>query len=244
MHFPEKTDKKTIGDIDFWVGGDADAKVISEVVDGDCYGLKSSPVQNPRVVVDVGAHVGGFALLARKTWPDARIICYEPSARNVRMLSRNAEGKDVRVVEAAVTGGESGSVRFVEPSAISQWLPDGSTADGVVVSDEVLDVFSPKVKDALCRVERTSVRAVSIKDVLSEMGSIDFLKLDCEGSEVAIMEALREELGRIGTVRGEYHGLGSLNRISRAAGETHDTYCLPLFRDLGYFSCEPRKEGD
>jgi FkbM family methyltransferase len=59
----------------------------------------------PDVILDCGAHIGIFSLLARSTFPGARLTAYEPNPRNVRrircQISRN--DLDMDLVESAVS---------------------------------------------------------------------------------------------------------------------------------------------
>lgn len=230
----------TANDLVFSIGTDTDASIIREVVEGDCYGFRSSPVPTPLVVVDVGAHIGAFARVARETWPQARIRCYEPSNRNFGLLEENVSRHGIEIVKAAVTGQISGEVMYVEPSMNSGWNGDNSSGDGVVVIDEVVSVLIPRAREALTQSQKHMVKAVAIGNVLDELGRIDYLKLDCEGAEVDIIQALKDRMAEIGFIRGEYHGPNSLEQIKEAVSDTHQVWNAYIFDDLGYFSCEPR----
>ena len=67
-------------------------------------------------VVDVGANIGYYALMARQSvGPEGRVVCFEPEPTNAAELRRNiAESgfTNVTVVEAAV-GGERGSAKLL-----------------------------------------------------------------------------------------------------------------------------------
>jgi FkbM family methyltransferase len=135
-----------------------------------------------RTVVDVGSNIGVSALwfLTRNT--ESRCWLHEPVPRNVERLRRNladfAGRWDVR--EAAV-GEAPGRARFgTEPSGryggigrdIGEWL----------------DVECLGVNDVL-------------EEALAAAPAIDLLKIDTEGTELAILEAIRPELlARVRTV--------------------------------------------
>ena len=61
---------------------------------GNCGGeydfIRNLPgVENYRTIVDAGANIGLFTLLAKRAAPDARIISIEPDSGNYEMLCRN-----------------------------------------------------------------------------------------------------------------------------------------------------------
>jgi FkbM family methyltransferase len=59
----------------------------------------------PEAILDCGAHIGMFSLLAKMSFPSARIVAYEPNPRNIRFIRRQIVGNrlDIDVVEAAVS---------------------------------------------------------------------------------------------------------------------------------------------
>lgn len=64
------------------------------------------PVDDPTVVLDLGAHHGFYAVTALARYPRARLIAVEPSAVGVRQVTRNLElnglSHRVRIVRAAL----------------------------------------------------------------------------------------------------------------------------------------------
>src|SRR5437588_3344708 len=54
----------------------------------------------PAAVIDCGAHIGVFTLLARRRFPDARFTAFEPNPRNVEWLRENLGRNHATGVEA------------------------------------------------------------------------------------------------------------------------------------------------
>jgi FkbM family methyltransferase len=48
-----------------------------------------APRRTPRVILDIGANVGGFAVWAHQRWPGSMIYCYEPLSSNFEFLKKN-----------------------------------------------------------------------------------------------------------------------------------------------------------
>jgi FkbM family methyltransferase len=67
---------------------------------------------NFSVIIDGGANVGQFARAATMTFPEARVICFEPLPEVAQSLRKNLSDRpQVRVVEAAL-GSVDGKIEF------------------------------------------------------------------------------------------------------------------------------------
>lgn len=142
------------------------------------------------VVVDIGAHVGAFALHAAQLGA-RRVVAYEPSPVNAEYFRGNVEHNGVVgvvwLVEAAVAG-EEGRGR----------LGLGRYSVGNVLLGTVEEPTEPVVE----------VRTTTLAGIFAAHGleHIDFLKIDCEGSEGALLSAAPPELlARIDRIALEYH---------------------------------------
>ncbi len=119
-------------------------------------------------VIDVGANVGTFAVLAALR--GARVDAYEPHPETFVHLERNTTGLGVRCVRAAVvaTPGAQGTVAL-ETS--------GDSDTQYRVGESGLEV-----------------RAVALADVIGS--GCDLLKIDCEGAEFELLEGTPAEAWR------------------------------------------------
>jgi len=126
------------------------------------------------VVIDVGAHVGCFALATRRDHPRARITAIEPDPAALPLLRQNlaANGAgDIRIVRAAV-GGADGEAAFTSGGRAGGSLSEGG---GYVRA----------------RVERLSGHVTE---------PVDFLKLDVAGAELDVLREVADA-GKLGLVR-------------------------------------------
>lgn len=123
---------------------------------------------SPRLVVDIGANVGFATLYFLTRRSDSFVVCCEPDLENVTVLERNlAEFADrYELIRAAVVVDDVPTVRF---------RPAGRY--GRV--DESGDVEVPAV----------AITAL-LDSVTAARGRIDLLKIDTEGSEQTLVEAL------------------------------------------------------
>src|SRR4051812_42834149 len=127
------------------------------------------PTEELTRVLDVGAHVGAFALWVSSFDPRISVVCVEPEGRNfadlISNVERNGESRRIRTVNAALTA-------------------DGSPVELVVSSHrESSSAFASKG-------ERVSVPGVTLQSLLREDGPFDLVKIDCEGAEWAALEGL------------------------------------------------------
>jgi FkbM family methyltransferase len=165
--------------------------------------------ENDRVV-DLGAHVGTFALGAAALGCD--VVAVEAAPRNVRLLEagirENGLGR-VRVVSAAVSD-RPGVLRFVANGPFGQVCGD--------------DYPGPSIE----------VPAVTLDGLLAEVGwdRIDFVKIDVEGAEIAAFRGMSELLGRKDAPTIVYESNGHILE-SRGLSSTH---LISMLETFGYRS--------
>lgn len=148
---------------------------------------------NIRVVIDVGAHIGTFSLLATSLSKQAVVYAYEPNADNFRLLLRNIElNKEdhsgrIRPRQAAVWSHKGRGKLFLRSDSSeghSFYAFEGGLAEEVdcVTLGALLD--SERVE------------------------TCDFLKIDCEGAEYDILASTPSRyLRRINRMSIECHNI-------------------------------------
>jgi len=163
------------------------------VAAGDPYGLRQIQERSPElsVIVDVGAHIGATVLQAKKHWPKAKVVAYEPDIENFRMLRLNTrELEQVRAVPAALTDGADKQVWFGPASESGQW----STSVGVVGPDG-----------------DRQVPAVGIDQAVEQIGQVGLLKIGFSQAAIPILTTARQTgvLARIRWICGRLPEIGS-----------------------------------
>ena len=130
------------------------------------------------VVVDVGAHIGSFAVpMARHVGPSGRVLAIEPDPGNVELLYRNLVLNHVDTrVEVAETVAASGGVTVTPAPA------DGNTGALHFVPDAHGDRSTHTV-DALVARHLPGARP-------------RLLKVDVEGMELSVLESARATIDR------------------------------------------------
>jgi FkbM family methyltransferase len=137
-------------------------------------GLFERCIRDRDVVIDVGAHIGLYSLVAARSVGSAgRVVAFEPSRENFALLSRNvrANGYDhVRLVRAALAG-QNGRASL-------QLSPD-NTGDNSLVA--------PAPRSSARTVE--TVETMTLDSYLSSEGSgVDVIKMDVQGGEPQVLD--------------------------------------------------------
>lgn len=126
------------------------------------------------VVVDVGANIGLSALYFLTRGPDCRCYLFEPVPANVRKLKSNLSSFAERyVLREASVGTQAGQCEFgIEPTGRYGGIGRETGTKITVDCLSINDVLS---------------------DVLSRETHVDVLKLDTEGTERELVEAIAPE---------------------------------------------------
>jgi FkbM family methyltransferase len=167
-----------------WMDPIADAIVAGETWFLDDYYVLLDRLGPGDTVLDLGAHLGTFALAAAAL--GCRVACVEAAPRHVRLLEASVarDGFDqLRVVHGAVTDHE-GTVQFL-PSG-----PWGTIANSAVEG-------TPSMIQART-LAPTEVPALTADGLLDRLGwdRVDVVKLDVEGAEVAALRGMDRLLSR------------------------------------------------
>jgi FkbM family methyltransferase len=144
----------------------------------DEYGLRGI-VPHPQTVLDIGANIGLFSLWAARCFPSTTIHAYEPNPRITPFTQENLE----RV---------NGVTLFKE--AVGAEIGFASVTDN---SESRLCQFTPGASEG--------IRVIQLQEAINRIGgTVDLLKLDCEGAEWDIFRN-PAPFKNIKSVRMEYH---------------------------------------
>ena len=161
-----------------------DIYVIGEIVHDKAYRIQS-PLPPRPVIVDAGANIGVAALWLASRYSAARLHCFEPESRSFGLLQHNLRQLPNARCERAALGAEKGEISlFVSATgSVHSVFAIGSRA-GVEI-----------------------VPCVRLGDYLerNKIERVDLLKVDVEGSELAVLRGLGEHIERVGVIVGECH---------------------------------------
>ena len=178
-----------------------------------------------QVVVDVGAHIGAFSILAAEGGA-RRVLAFEPGAENFRLLGVNAARHPaIETAHAAVW-------RSDRDEPLLAWRASTNarnTGGGTVVAGRA--IAGVPVSEG----ERDDVAAIALDAILERAGTVGLLKIDAEGSEYPILATSRR-LDRVQAIVGEWHdvdGVDASMALPGLAAWTGDAL-MDLLEDRGY----------
>ncbi len=162
--------------------------------------------------LDVGANVGLFSLeMGRLVGPTGRVVALEPDPVNLEMLKRNLEANqahNVRVLNQAASD-LSGQGRL--------FIRSEHSGDSRIYAHDYSQRALP-------------VQTVRLDDLLNQLPGVDFVKIDTQGAETAVLRGMRDIAGqeRPLTVFCEFGP-----EFLRQAGSSADEF-LDLVEELGF----------
>ncbi|MES1981377.1 MAG: FkbM family methyltransferase [Pseudomonadota bacterium] len=130
-------------------------------------------------ILDVGANAGHVALAGLKTYPDSRVICFEPVSATFDMLRQNLAAYGDRVIlfnQALSDTNGSSEINVTSFHGANSLEPQSALHKN----------FNPHVRE----VGTEKIALVRLDDVAAEFptGHIDILKIDVEGHELSVLK--------------------------------------------------------
>jgi len=164
----------------------SDILVVWEIWKAKIYDDARFPIHIDDVIVDIGAHIGGFAIRAAKR--AGQVYAYEASSKNYAILNANRHlnnTQNLHVHNKAVSS-KIGSMKFFMPSdngALGSLLQETGSPMEIVQTTTLTDI-----------IEENNIRR------------IDYLKIDVEGAEYEILQHCpTETLAKVQRIVMEYH---------------------------------------
>lgn len=137
-----------------------------------------------KVVFDVGAHVGDWTQLALQVSPQAHIHCFEPCPQSHARIAARAFPGNVVVNNIALgaAGGQRKLFAMARDSSMNSLYRLDGTESKYGPQQEVGDTIDCATTDDYCSTH--------------SIDSIDFMKVDVEGSEMDVLRGARSMLAR------------------------------------------------
>jgi FkbM family methyltransferase len=164
------------------VGGVGDLEAIGAVLVEEEYDIPG--LEDVRVIVDLGSHIGTSVFFFRLRYPEARIYGCEPDPTSFAKLKCNVGGlAGVTIKQCAVSGVDGESILYSSSHSLASSLVTKSGNRRLI-----------------------PVRSVRFDSLVDELGldHIDLLKLDIEGAEYDVL-ASATRLDSVSAIVGELH---------------------------------------
>jgi FkbM family methyltransferase len=162
----------------------------------------------PAVVFDIGASHGDFAGRVAELLPDAAIHCFEPGAQAFAHLERRFAGNPRVVLNRIAVAARAGTATLYDYSA----TPGSPHAS--LLAETFRDIYPAPAEGA--EVATTALDAYAASRGIDR---IDYLKIDVEGAERAVLEGARRLLAerRVDHVQLEFNAHAVLSGFTLLA---------------------------
>jgi FkbM family methyltransferase len=134
-----------------------------------------------RTILDVGANVGQSALHFSKVFRDARILSFEPHPQTFSALQAKIAGQPSIAAFNLAMGDSAGEVDFFE-------------YDNPLINSRIADAAYPQRKGLKPKVMKVSQQTLDGFCTDQNLDRIDFLKIDTEGFESAVISGASQML--------------------------------------------------
>ncbi|WP_042683777.1 FkbM family methyltransferase [Candidatus Nitrosotenuis chungbukensis] len=150
------------------------------------YGKPGFEIRDADIVIDVGAHIGLFALFSSQFCKNGKIYCFEPVKENFDLLEMNLEINNIRNVVA------TNAAVSTNTGIVTIYLNEDESGHSMHVTGS----------------KQIQAKSLSLQDVFvsNKLERCDFLKIDCEGEEYKIIDSLSTQyFDKINKMCIEYH---------------------------------------
>ena len=166
----------------------SDILVVWEIWRAKIYDDPHFSIKEKDIVVDIGAHIGAFAVRAAKLARLGRVYAYEASGKNHSLLKHNTQlcnANNITTYHKAVSDAR-GELKFYQPGhngALGSLMQDEDSPMEIVESVTLVDIIND-----------------------NKLEHIDLLKIDVEGAEYNILlNCPADALAKVRRVVLEYH---------------------------------------
>ena len=177
-------------------GSESSVALMQEEIAKDSYGLMKLNLKPGDVVFDIGAHIGCISIMLSKLYPGIKIYAFEPANITYDFLLKN-----------------------IKQNNITNIVPVNKAVSGVAGKFDLVFNFkdtcgsslnyTPAMKQLLLENQwvRQEADCITLEQAFNSFGvdRVQWLKMDCEGSEHSIFEHQLQALSRVDKISMELH---------------------------------------
>lgn len=170
--------------------------IYNEIMVKQEYFQNGLSVEKARCVMDIGANIGVFTMDVKLKAPEATVYAFEPIPETFHILEQNVRllgTSDVHLFNVGVGSRDKIDQTFT----FFPVMPGNSTSLPELKAEqrpEAEKIFGKEEMDLFWQVETRTVQMRTLSSVIREQGitSVDFLKIDVEGSEISVLDGIED----------------------------------------------------
>jgi FkbM family methyltransferase len=169
---------------------------------------KFRPVTDRPRIIDCGSYIGTSILYFKTNYPNAKVTGFEPDETNFAIIKENLQNWNFSYtnINNAAIWINNDYISFHSKGSMASRIESGPNETG----------------------DKKTVKCVRLRDLLNE--EIDFLKIDIEGAEHAVLKDCSDQLNCVKNLFVEYHGVYNemykLNEILDILNRNHFRYYI------------------
>ena len=154
----------------------------------------SELIPEDAIVLDIGAHVGGFSIIFGSCVPKGKVLAFEPNPKTYEVLVQNSKNNPsyniIPYNHAATQETKSYTFYYSDPEVYGNGM-NGGNFDAIDRKDEVKQFHSTPVE-----VSGVNVYNFLLENYENELDKIKFIKTDTEGYDKEVLKTLAPLINR------------------------------------------------
>jgi len=148
----------------------------------------SELIPEDSIVLDIGAHVGGFSIIFGKCVPNGKVLAFEPNPKTFNILKENADNNpELNIIPfnfAATKETKSYTFYYSDPNRFGNGM-NGGNFDEVALGEQIKQSHNYPVE-----VSGINIYDFLLENFKDELHKIKFIKIDTEGFDKEVLKTL------------------------------------------------------
>jgi FkbM family methyltransferase len=167
--------------------------------------------KNNPVIIEVGAHYGEDSLRFSEAFEQAKIYCFEPDPRNIKIFKKYVNKDNIKLFECALSN-KSGEQEFFQSYDETQTSSVPSKYDWISLTDYQKNLLSNSGSSSLKRgYNKVLSKSIIVKTQRfdqwydeNSVSDIDLMWIDVQGAEKEVLEGIGNKIKNIKFIWLEY----------------------------------------
>lgn len=193
--------------------------VFNEIYIDEVYSPHGLNLPETAIIIDIGANIGLFSLYMAAQYPESKIYAYEPVPQVFDALQANMleHAPQTQVYNYGVSDKEKTEAFYFYPgySVLSGCHVDAKRDKNIIINgnNELEKIVTERLNECIC----FQCPMITLSNIIQthSLQSVDLLKIDVEGSELAILQGISEsDWYKIKYILIEVHSKKDLDKIT------------------------------